>query len=84
MLCGRVCLGNGGRIGAATDAGIILGLDPYRGSAHAPLKKAHIAEGNPAQTVAAYARLHEVLPEALGTVASLETAAVCRAATGRR
>ena len=81
---GHVCLQNGDHIGAATDAGIILGLDPYRESAHTLLMKAHMAAGNPAQAVAVYVGLRDVLSSDLGTEPSPETEAVYREATGRR
>jgi len=82
---GRVCLQNGDHIGAATDAGLILGLDPYRESAAALLMRAHIAAGNPAQAIAAYEGMRRSLLEDLGTEPSDELEAVfLEAATRRR
>lgn len=82
---GHVCLLNGDHIGAATHAGIILGLDPYRESAAALLMKAHVAAGNPAQAVAAYEGFRRALAEDLGTKPSDGLEAVFRgAAAGQR
>jgi len=73
---GRLLLGNGDHIGAATDAGIILELDPYRESATSLLIRAHVAAGNPAQAVAAYEQLRATLEKELGTRPSAEAQAV--------
>jgi len=51
---GRVALERGDPAGAATDAEIVLDLDPYRESAHALLMQAYVADGNPAHALAAY------------------------------
>ena len=73
---GRVALARGDPAGAATDAGIILDLEPYRESASALLMRAHVAAGNPAQALEAYERLRARLGEDLGTQPSAETEAV--------
>jgi DNA-binding SARP family transcriptional activator len=72
----QVGLLHGDAVGAATDAQLVLDLDPYRESAHALLMKAHVAAGNPAHAVAAYERLRARLGEELGTVPAAETEAV--------
>jgi DNA-binding SARP family transcriptional activator len=73
---GRICLLDGDPVGAATDAGIILGLDSYRESAYVLLMKAHIAAGNPARAVAAYKNLEALLEKDLGTRPSAESRSV--------
>ena len=73
---GRVALARDDPVGAATDAAIVLDLDPYRESAHALLMQAHVAAGNPAQALAAYERLRAVLAEDLGTLPSAEAEAI--------
>jgi DNA-binding SARP family transcriptional activator len=73
---GRVALQCGDPIGAATDAEIVLDLDPYRESASVLLMQAHVAAGNPAHAVAAYEHLRARLAEDLGTLPSAETEAV--------
>ena len=73
---GNAGLARGDHVGAATDAEAVLELDPYRESAHALLMKAHVAEGNPANALAAYERLRVKLAEDLGTSPSPETEAV--------
>jgi DNA-binding SARP family transcriptional activator len=83
---GRVSLRNGDHVGTATDAEIILGLDPYRESALTLLMKAHLAAGNPAHALAAYEELRATLAEDLGTGPSAEIEAVfleALAASGR-
>jgi DNA-binding SARP family transcriptional activator len=72
----NVSLLRGDHIGTATDAGLILGLDPYRESAHRLLMKAHVAAGNPAHAVATYEQLRTVLAEGLGTFPSADSEAV--------
>jgi SARP family transcriptional regulator, regulator of embCAB operon len=72
----RVALARGDPEGAATDAGIVLDLEPYRESAWALLMQAHVAAGNPAHALAAYERLRTRLGEDLGTQPSAETEAV--------
>ncbi len=73
---GRVALAHGDPVGAATDAEIVLDLDPYRESAYALLMQAYVAHGNPAQALAAYEHLRAALAEDLGTQPSAETEAV--------
>ena len=73
---GRVALACGDPAGAATDAGILLDLDPYRESAYALLMQAHAAGGNPAHALAAYEQLRTRLAEDLGTQPSAATEAV--------
>jgi SARP family transcriptional regulator, regulator of embCAB operon len=78
---------HGDHAGTATDAEIILGLDPYRESALTLLMKAHLAAGNPAHAVAAYEELRALLAKDLGTLPSAESEAVfldAIAAQGRR
>jgi DNA-binding SARP family transcriptional activator len=72
----RVALERGAFEDAATDAGIVLDLEPYRESAYALLMQAHVAGGNPAHALAAYERLRTRLAEDLGTSPSSETEAV--------
>ena len=69
-------LARGDPSGAATDAAIVLELEPYLESAHVLLMKAHVASGNPAQALAAYQRLRTRLAEDLGTLPSAETETV--------
>ena len=73
---GRVALACGDPTGAATDAEIVLGLDPFRESAYALLMQAHVAGGNSAHALAAYEQLRTRLAEELGTQPSAETEAV--------
>jgi len=70
---GRISLSRGDHVGAAIDAGIVLGLDPYRESAHALLMEAHVAAGNPASAVAVYEELRTRLAEDLGIQPSAES-----------
>src|SRR5439155_4741245 len=64
---GRVALARGDPAGAATDAEILLDLDPYRESAYALLMQARVAGGNPAHALAAYEQLRTRLAADLGT-----------------
>jgi SARP family transcriptional regulator, regulator of embCAB operon len=73
---GRVALERGDPAGAATDAEIVLDLDPYRESAYALLMQAHVAGGNPAHALAAYDQLRARLAEDLGTQPSAQTEAI--------
>ena len=73
---GRVALVRGDPVGAATDAEIVLDVDPYRESAWALLMHAHVASGNPAHALAAYERLRKRLAAELGTSPSAETEAL--------
>lgn len=73
---GRVALARGDPVGAATDAEIVLDLDPYRESAYALLMQAYVNAGNPAQALAAYERLRAVLAEDLGAQPSAEAEAI--------
>jgi len=61
----QVSLLNGDHVGTATDAQIILGLDPYRETALTLLMKAHLAAGNPAHALAAYEELRVGLAKVL-------------------
>ena len=72
----RVALTRGDPVGAASDAEIVLSLDPYRESAYALLMRANVAAGNPARAVAAYEQLRGRLADDLGTVPSAQTEAV--------
>ena len=72
----RVALARGDRAGAATDAEIVLDLDPYRESANALLMRAYVADGNPAHAMEAYEQLRTRLEEDLGASPSAETEAV--------
>src|SRR5262245_39881185 len=72
----QVPLDSGDHVGTATDAEIILGLDPYRESALTLLMKAHLAAGNPAHALAAYEELRSMLAQDLGTGPSAESEAV--------
>jgi SARP family transcriptional regulator, regulator of embCAB operon len=82
----RVALAHGDPIGAATDAAIVVDLDPYRESAYGLLMRAQIAAGDPARAVASYETLRSRLAEDLGTQPSAETEAVFlnALAAGRR
>ena len=71
-----VALANADAVGAATDAAVVVELEPYRETAYALLMKAHAAAGNPAQAVATYGALRERLASDLGTQPSPETEAV--------
>jgi len=79
---GRISLSRGDHVGTAIDAGIILGLDPYRESAYALLMKAHVAAGNPANAIALYQELRTRLAEDLGTLPSAESESVFLDALG--
>jgi DNA-binding SARP family transcriptional activator len=71
-----VALARGDPAGAATDAEILLDLDPYRESAYSLLMQAHVAGGNPAHALAAYERLRTKLAEDLGAQPSAQTEAL--------
>lgn len=71
----RVALAHGDPIGAATDAEIVVDLDPYRESAYALLMKAQMAAGDPARALATYETLRARLAEDLGTLPSAESEA---------
>jgi DNA-binding SARP family transcriptional activator len=71
-----VALVHGDPVGAATDAEIVIELDPYRESAYALLMQAFTAAGNPARALATYEQLRASLAEDLGTQPSAETEAV--------
>ena len=73
---GRVAIERGDPAGAATDAEIVLDLDPYRESAYALLMQAHVAGGNPAHALAAYEQLRARLADDLGTQPSAQTEAI--------
>src|SRR5438093_12199871 len=73
---GRVAIERGDPAGAATDAEIVLDLDPYRESAYALLMQAHVAGGNPAHALAASEQLRARLADDLGTQPSAKTEAI--------
>jgi DNA-binding SARP family transcriptional activator len=73
---GHVALACGDPADAATDAEIVLDLDPYRESSYALLMQAYVAAGNPAHALAAYEQLRTRLAENLGTQPSAATEAV--------
>src|SRR5262245_18740916 len=73
---GRVALARGDPVGAASDAEIVLSMDPYRESACVLLMKANMAAGNPARAVAAYEGFRAGLADDLGTVPSDEAGAL--------
>jgi DNA-binding SARP family transcriptional activator len=73
---GRVALACGDPADAATDAEVVLDLDPYRETAYTLLMQAHVAAGNPAHALAAYEQLRSRLAEDLGTLPSAATEAV--------
>jgi DNA-binding SARP family transcriptional activator len=70
---GRAALENQDPVGAATDAALVVELEPYRETAHVLLMEAHAAAGNTAQALAAYERLRTKLAEELGASPSPET-----------
>jgi DNA-binding SARP family transcriptional activator len=72
---GAVALANGDPIGAATDAGTMIELEPYRETAYVLLMSALAAAGNGAQAIAVYGRLRTLLAEELGVDPSPETEA---------
>ena len=51
---------------AATDAGVVIELEPFRETSHVLLMQAHAAAGNTAQALAAYERLRAKLADELG------------------
>jgi DNA-binding SARP family transcriptional activator len=63
---GRIALLNGDPVGAATDAQVMIGLEPYHETAYVLLMSALATEGNSAQAIAVYDRLRERLAEDLG------------------
>lgn len=70
---GRVALAMGDPRGAIRDAELVVGLEPYRETAHVLLMRAHAAAGNRAQGLAAYERLRTRLADDLGASPSPET-----------
>jgi len=72
----HVALARDDPVSAASDAEIVLSMDPYRASANALLMRANVAAGNPAHAVAAYEQLRARLADDLGTVPSARTEAV--------
>jgi len=72
----RVDLARGDPVGAASDAEIVVEIDPYRESAYALVMRAHLAAGNAALALSAYERLRSRLADDLGTSPSAETEAV--------
>lgn len=72
----QVALACGDPAGAATDAEIVVDLDPYRESACALLMRASVAAGNPAHALTAYEQLRTRLAEDLGTQPSAATEAL--------
>ncbi len=80
---GRVALANHDPAGAATDAGLVVELEPYRETGHVLLMRAHAAAGNPAQALAAFERLRTTLADELGASPSPETEAAFLEILGR-
>lgn len=70
---GRSALANHDAVGAATDAELVVELEPYRETGHVLLMEAHAAAGNTAQALAAYERLRSKLAHELGASPSPET-----------
>jgi DNA-binding SARP family transcriptional activator len=70
---GRAALANHDAVGAATDAELVVELEPYRETGHVLLMEAHAAAGNTAQALAAYERLRTKLADELGASPSPET-----------
>lgn len=70
---GRAALANHDPVGAATDAELVVDLEPYRETGHVLLMEAHAAAGNSAQALAVYERLRSRLADELGTSPSPET-----------
>jgi DNA-binding SARP family transcriptional activator len=60
-------------VGAATDAGIVIELEPFRETSHVLHMEAHAADGKTAQALAAYERLRSKLADELGASPSPET-----------
>jgi DNA-binding SARP family transcriptional activator len=69
----RVALANRDPGGAASDAALVVELEPYRETAHVLLMQAHAAAGNTAQALEAYERLRMRLADELGSAPSPET-----------
>lgn len=70
---GRAALASHDPVGAATDAELVVELEPYRETGHVLLMEAHAAAGNTAQALAAYERLRTKLADELGASPSPET-----------
>jgi DNA-binding SARP family transcriptional activator len=63
---GQIALSSGDPVGAATDAELIIGLEPYRETAYVLLMSALAAAGNSAEAIAVYEGLRTRLAEDLG------------------
>lgn len=66
-------LARGDHAGAATDAELVLSLEPFRETAHRLAMRAHADAGNPAEALRAFERCRATLAEELGVAPSTET-----------
>jgi DNA-binding SARP family transcriptional activator len=69
----QVQLRRGEHGAAARDAELVVGLEPFRETAHRLLMRAHAAAGNPAEALRAYERCRRTIAEELGAGPSDET-----------
>lgn len=70
---GQAALDNDDPTGAATDAELVIDLDPYRESAYVSLMTAQVAVGDAAKALATYERLRAKLASDLGAAPSPES-----------
>lgn len=72
----RVDLDRGEHEAAARDAELVVGLEPFRETAHRLLMRAHAAAGNQAEALRAFERCRRTITEELGAGPSAETEAL--------
>jgi DNA-binding SARP family transcriptional activator len=72
----RVTLDQGDHAAAIRDAELVVGLEPFRETAHRLLMSGHVAAGNRAEALRAYERCRATIAEELGAGPSPETEAL--------